>query len=127
MTHDDPLPEVDHETLLAYHRYLAQTLEFPFKARYEKPVGWSKRVEMPLTVTGLLRPEECEIDEQYGIIGTGRDPEERGRFPARRDRGQGVKPKLPNGQRLRLLVPQLAVSSTHPARAGTDPLLKRGW
>lgn len=31
---------------------------------------------MPLTVTGQLRPEDCAIDEQYGIIGTGRDPEE---------------------------------------------------
>jgi hypothetical protein len=81
LTHDDPLPEVDHETLLTYHSYLAKQLGFPFKARYEKPVGWSKRIEMPLTVTGLLRPDECEIDEQYGIIATGRDAEEPVDFP----------------------------------------------
>jgi hypothetical protein len=46
--------------------------------------GWetlSERVEMPVTVTGLLRPEECAIDEQYGIIATGQDPEERVDFP----------------------------------------------
>jgi hypothetical protein len=81
LTHDDPLPDVNHESLLAYHGYLAKNLSFPFKARYEKPVGWSRRIEMPLTVTGLLRPDECEIDEQYGIIATGRDPEEPVDFP----------------------------------------------
>lgn len=81
LTHDDPLPGVNHKTLLAYHRYLSKHLSFPFKARYEKPIGWSKRVEMPVTVTGLLRADECEIDEQYGIIATGRDPEERVDFP----------------------------------------------
>jgi hypothetical protein len=81
LTHDDPLPEVNHKNLLTYHRYLTRNLVFPFKARYEKPVGWAKRVELPLTVTGLLRPDECEIDEQYGIIGSGRDLEERVDFP----------------------------------------------
>jgi len=81
LTHDDPLPEVNHQNLLTYHRYLTRNLVFPFKARYEKPVGWAKRIEMPLTVTGLLRPDECEIDEQYGIIGSGRAPEERVDFP----------------------------------------------
>ncbi len=81
LTHDELLPDVNHETLLAYHRYLSKNLNFPFKARYEKPIGRSKRVEMPVTVTGLLRPEECAIDEQYGIIATGQDAEERVDFP----------------------------------------------
>lgn len=81
LTHEDPLPDVSHEALLAYHGYLAAHLGLPFKARYEKRVGWSERVEMPLTVTGLLRPEECEIDEQYGVIATGRDAEEAVDFP----------------------------------------------
>jgi hypothetical protein len=81
LTHDDPLPEVRHETLLAYHSYLGVNLKFPFKARYEKRIGWSRRVEMPLTVAGLLRPDECEIDEEYGIIATGRDAEEPVDFP----------------------------------------------
>jgi hypothetical protein len=81
LTHDDPLPDVGRKTLLAYHRYLASRLKFPFKARYEKRIGWPERVEMPLTATGLLRPEECEIDEQYGIIATGRDAEEPVDFP----------------------------------------------
>src|SRR5664279_5113065 len=75
LTHDDPLPEVTYENLLTYHQYLSKSLVFPFRARYDKPVGWSKRGEMWLTVTGLLPPDDCAIDEQYGIIGTGRDPE----------------------------------------------------
>src|SRR4051812_42802280 len=29
LTHDDPLPDVSEETLLAYHRYLAAHLKFP--------------------------------------------------------------------------------------------------
>jgi hypothetical protein len=81
LTHDDPLPRVNNENLLTYHRYLSEHLVFPFKAHYEKPVGWVKRVETQLTVTGLLRPDECVIDEQYGIIGTGRDPQEEVNFP----------------------------------------------
>src|SRR4051794_5126960 len=35
LIHDDPLPEVNHQTLVAYHGYLAKNLGFPFKARYE--------------------------------------------------------------------------------------------
>src|SRR3954451_6337868 len=41
LTHDDPLPEVNHESLMAYHRYLAKSLSFAFKSRYEKRIGWS--------------------------------------------------------------------------------------
>jgi hypothetical protein len=81
LTRDDPLPEVNHESQFTYHQYLSKNLVFPLKAYYEKPVGWAKRVEMPLTVTVLLRPDDCVIDEQYGIIGTGRDPEEPVDFP----------------------------------------------
>jgi hypothetical protein len=92
MTHDDLLPDVNHESLLAYHRFLAKNLSFPFKARYEKPVGWSKRIAMPLTVTGLLRPDECEIDEQYGIIARGRDAEEPVDFPLAEIEAKGSSP-----------------------------------
>lgn len=92
LTHDDPLPDVTHQALLAYHRHLSKVLVFPFQARYEKRIGWSERVEMPLTVTGLLRAEECEIDEQYGLIATGRDPEERVDFPLAEVEVQGSIP-----------------------------------
>lgn len=81
LTHDDLLPEVNHETLLTYHRYLSEHLKFPFQGRYDKRIGWSRRVKMPLTVTGLLRPDECEIAAEFGIIGTGRDAEEKVDFP----------------------------------------------
>src|SRR3954452_12258772 len=43
LTHDDPLPDVSRKNLLAYHRYLAARLKFPFKARSEAD-------GMPLTV-----------------------------------------------------------------------------
>ena len=33
LTSDDPLPEVDDDTLRAYHRYLAKHLAFPFEAK----------------------------------------------------------------------------------------------
>jgi hypothetical protein len=35
LTHDDPLPDVSRETLLAYHRHLKDRLKLPFKARFE--------------------------------------------------------------------------------------------
>jgi len=92
LTHDDPLPDVSRKTLLAYHSHLAKNLSFPFKARYDKRIGWSKRIEMPLTVTGLLRPDECEIDEQYGIIATGRDAEESVDFPLAEIEPKGSSP-----------------------------------
>jgi hypothetical protein len=92
LTHDDPLPGVNHGTLLDYHRHLSRSLEFPFEARYEKRIGWSERVEMPLTVTGLLRPEECEIDQEHGIIATGRDPEEPVDFPLAQVEARGSSP-----------------------------------
>src|SRR3954452_12376179 len=43
LTHDDPLPDVSRKALLAYHRYLAARLKFPFKAKSESD-------GMPLTV-----------------------------------------------------------------------------
>jgi|GEM_PF-2384331 len=69
------------ETLLAYHGYLAANLTFPFRARYDKRIGRFEWGKMPLDVTGLLRPDECEIAEEYGIIATGQDAEESVDFP----------------------------------------------
>jgi hypothetical protein len=71
LTHDDLLPEVSTRKLLIYHRYLLKHLKFPFEARIEKP----------LTVTGLLRPDECDIDTEYGITRRGRNEEGRIDFP----------------------------------------------
>jgi hypothetical protein len=57
LTHDDPLPDVSRKTLLAYHRYLASRLKFPFKARSEAD-------GMPLTIQRLLDPKDCDLDEE---------------------------------------------------------------
>ena len=50
--------------------------------------------EMPLTVTGLLGPHECEIDEQYGITATGRDAKEPVDFPLAEIEVMGSSPSL---------------------------------
>lgn len=57
LTHDDPLPDVSRKTLLAYHRYLAAHLKFPFKAKSEAD-------GMPMTIQRLLDPKECDLDEE---------------------------------------------------------------
>ena len=36
LTHDDPLPEVSRKTLLAYYRYLAANLKFPFNTSFQE-------------------------------------------------------------------------------------------
>jgi hypothetical protein len=71
LTHDDPLPDVNAQTLLAYHRYLKDRLTFPFKARSEAD-------GTVLTVHRLLDPEEFDLDEGYGLLCEARDRE--GRF-----------------------------------------------
>jgi hypothetical protein len=57
LTHDDPLPEVSRKALLAYHRYLAANLKFPFRARSETD-------GTALTVHRLLDPREYDLDEE---------------------------------------------------------------
>ena len=68
LTHDDPLPEVSRKTLLAYHRYLAANLKFPFRARSEID-------GMSLTVHRLPAPREYDLDEEEGLICEARDRE----------------------------------------------------
>jgi len=68
LTHDDPLPEVDQKSLLAYHRYLAAKLKFPFRARSESD-------GMSLTVHRLLDPKEYDQDEENGLLCEARDRE----------------------------------------------------
>lgn len=61
LTHDDPLPDASRKTLLAYHRYLAANLKFPFRARSDAD-GES------LTVHRLLNPREYDLDEGDGLL-----------------------------------------------------------
>ena len=66
LTSNDPLPEVDGETLEAYHEHLSKNLVFPFTAEHGAEYGHPERVK----VIGLGDPEdEPMIDEMYGILG----------------------------------------------------------
>ena len=65
LTSNDPLPEVDDETLLIYHRHLAANLAFPFEAEHGAEYGHPEKVK----VIGLGDPdEEPVIDDEHGIL-----------------------------------------------------------
>ena len=65
LTNNDPLPDVDHETLETYHEYLAENLAFPFRAEHGAEYGHPE----PVKVIGLGDPDdEPMIDEMYGIL-----------------------------------------------------------
>ncbi len=54
LSSNDPLPEVDDETLTAYRDYLAKNLTFPFQAEHGAEYGHPERVK----VIGLGDPDE---------------------------------------------------------------------
>jgi hypothetical protein len=65
LTGDDPLPEVEDDTLRAYHRYLAAHLAFPCEANWEPEHGPRQTVQ----ITGLGDPEgDAWADEMYGLL-----------------------------------------------------------
>ena len=65
LTSNDPLPDVDDETLAAYHEYLSKNLVFPFAAEHGEEYGHPEQVK----VIGLGDPDdEPMIDEMYGIL-----------------------------------------------------------
>jgi hypothetical protein len=70
LTHDDPLPEVSRRTILAYYRYLAAHLSFPFSAT-SWDFGRLHDQLRSVTIHGLLNPEEDGLDEEEGLITTG--------------------------------------------------------
>ena len=62
---DDPLPEVDEDTLRAYHRYLAAHLTFPCEAKWEPEYGPVQTVKL----TGIGDPEDDACaDEMCGLL-----------------------------------------------------------
>ena len=81
LTHDDPLPEVSRKTLLAYYRYLAANLKFPFFISYWAKSGpfSSKKVIVP--ISRLDPPVENEFDEEAGLYGIGVDQDEEIEIP----------------------------------------------
>jgi hypothetical protein len=66
LTHDDPLPDVSRKTILAYYRYLAANLKFPFKAKTESD-------GTTLTVSRLIDPKQSELEEEEGLLCEARD------------------------------------------------------
>lgn len=69
LTSDDPLPEVDFETLAAYRNYLMEQLTFPFEANWESESGPLSSKIQKVTVIGLGDPDEnFRIDDMYGLI-----------------------------------------------------------
>ncbi|SIO61089.1 Calcium binding [Singulisphaera sp. GP187] len=73
LTHDDPLPEICHETLLAYYVYLTTHLKFPFTTTYSvdsEEVGPFAHKRITMKVTGLLDPEGENLDLEDGLICT---------------------------------------------------------
>lgn len=64
LTSDDPLPDVDDDTLRAYHRYLAAHLTFPFEVKWEPEYGPRPTIK----ITGLGDLEDACADEMYGLL-----------------------------------------------------------
>ena len=68
LTSNDPLPDVEDETLEIYHEYLSKNLVFPFEAEHSSQTGPFSSRTIRVKVTGLGDPEEPMIDDMYGIL-----------------------------------------------------------
>ena len=63
LTSNDLLPDVDGESLEAYHDHLSRNLAFPFTAEFRPKYGHPEQIK----VIGLGDPDdEAMIDEDYG-------------------------------------------------------------
>ncbi len=69
LTSNDPLPDVDDETLEIYHEHLSKTLVFPFEAERTSETGPFSSRTIQVKVIGLGDPDdEPMIDDMYGIL-----------------------------------------------------------
>ena len=69
LTSNAPLPDVDDETLEAYHEYLSKQLAFPFEAEHTSETGPFSSRTIQVKVIGLGDPDdEPMIDDTYGIL-----------------------------------------------------------
>lgn len=69
LTSNDPLPNVNDETLETYHEYLSNNLGFPFEAEHTSDTGPFSSRTIRVKVIGLSDPdEEPMIDDMYGIL-----------------------------------------------------------
>ena len=80
LTSDDPLPEADDESLMAYYKYLSANLSFPFEAKYSFETGPFESKTFSITVLGLLDPDEFS-DDMYGLFCQARRDGERVELP----------------------------------------------
>ncbi|OHB83431.1 MAG: hypothetical protein A2V98_16535 [Planctomycetes bacterium RBG_16_64_12] len=69
LTSNDPLPQVDEETLETYRNYLVSHLSFPFEAKRTPEKGMFPRSTL-VKVTGLGDPDEEPpyVDDMYGLL-----------------------------------------------------------
>lgn len=83
LTTDDPLPNVEYETLSVYFQFLVDQLSFPFQARYRPEGGqFAGRVQQ-VTVRSLYDLDDYDPEEFYGLIGVGRCYGKQIEFPIR--------------------------------------------
>ena len=69
LTSNDPLPDVDDETLETYHEHLSKNFVFPFEAEHTSETGPFSSRTMRVKVIGLGDPDdEPMIDDTYGIL-----------------------------------------------------------
>lgn len=69
LTSNDPLPDVDDETLEVYHEHLSKSLVFPFEAEHTSETGPFSARTIQVKVIGLGDPDdEPMIDDMYGIL-----------------------------------------------------------
>ena len=80
LTSDDPLPEADDESLVAYYKYLAANLSFPFEAKYSFETGPFESKTFSITILGLLNPDDFPGDD-YGLFCQARRDGERIELP----------------------------------------------
>jgi hypothetical protein len=68
---DEPIPDVDGETLLVFYTHLMAHASLPFEAKYSKETGPAWNITSAITVLGLTDPGKYP-DEDYGLFCTAR-------------------------------------------------------
>ncbi len=81
LTHDDFLPAVNEDNQHTYGRYLLVHLTFPFRAQHRRGRTRSSGKPVRLTVTGLYDFDRYEVENRYGLIGVGKEPNGPVEFP----------------------------------------------
>lgn len=83
LTTDDPLSDVEYDTLAVYYQYLVDHLSFPFRAQYKPEDRRSRGETYLVTVRSLYDIDDYDVEEFYGLIGVGIYQDKRIEFPIR--------------------------------------------